>query len=295
MIISYIWGKPTITIMKKSILFLFTALLTLGVSAQIQTPAPSPSASLEQQVGLTKVTIKYSRPGMKGREIFGGLVPYGEKWRTGANSNTTISFDTKVSIDGKDLQKGTYAIYTIPQKDNWEVIFYEDSNNWGLPQEWDETKVALKATAPVQKWPFTIENFTIVLDELKNDSARLIFSWDDISANLKIEVPTDEMAMSSIERVMNGPTAGDYFAAATYYHDEKKDLKQAYEWIRKAVEMGDPNAYWVLRRKALIEADLGKKAEAIATAKKSLAAAEKAGNQDYVKMNRESIQEWGGK
>ncbi|GAB2771983.1 DUF2911 domain-containing protein [Salinimicrobium soli] len=281
--------------MKNVFLFLFTGLFSLSLSAQIQTPAPSPSATVEQQVGLSNVTLKYSRPGMKGREIFGGLVPYGQMWRTGANSNTTISFDTKVSIDGKELPKGTYAIYTIPQQDKWEVIFYKDSNNWGLPQNWDESKVALKTTARVQEMPMDMETFTILIDELKNDSAALNFIWENTVATLDFQVPTDEMAMSSIQKIMNGPSAGDYFAAATYYHDEKKDLQQAYTWIKKAVEMGDPNAYWVLRRKALIEADLGKKAEAIETAKKSMAAAEKAGNQDYVKMNKESLKEWGGK
>lgn len=280
--------------MKQIIFFLFAGLIAFSSSGQIQTPAPSPSATIEQQVGLTNITIKYSRPGVKGREIFGDLVPYGETWRTGANNNTTISFDTKVMIGGKELPKGTYALYTVPKEDEWEVIFYKDINNWGVPQEWDESKVALKTTAKAEKLPLEIENFTIMLDELRNDSAQLIFAWEDTAANLKINVPTDEIAMNSIDRVMNGPTAADYFAAASYFHDEKKDLQKAYEWIKKAVEMGDPNAYWVLRRKSLIEADLDKKQEAIETAKKSLAAAEKAGNQDYVKMNKESIEEWEG-
>jgi hypothetical protein len=106
------------------------AILPVAGLSQIQTPAPSPSSTLEQQVGLTDVIIKYSRPGMKGRQIFGDLVPYGEKWRTGANNNTTISFDTKVSINGQEVPEGTYAIFTIPQEDEWEVIFYKDSNNW---------------------------------------------------------------------------------------------------------------------------------------------------------------------
>lgn len=280
----------------KNLIFLFIAgLLCTSVSAQIQTPAPSPAATLEQQVGLTNVIIKYSRPGMKGRKVFGELVPYGEKWRTGANSNTTISFDTKIKIDGKELPKGTYALYTIPKEGEWEVIFYKDITNWGLPQKWEEEKVALKATAKVQEMPMTMESFTILVDELQNDSAILNFIWENTLATLDFEVPTDEIAMQSIDRVMNGPTAADYFAAATYFHDEKKDMEKAYEWIKKAVEMGDPAPYWVLRRKSLIEADLGKKEEAIETAKKSLAAAEKAGNQDYVKMNKESIKEWGGK
>lgn len=279
--------------MKKSILLLFTGLLSYAVSGQIQVPQPSPTATVEQQVGLSNVKYTYSRPGMRGREIFGGLVPFNETWRTGANNNTTISFDTKVNIGGKELSEGTYAIYTVPKQNEWEVIFYEDTNNWGLPEQWDESKVALRATAQVQEMPMEMETFTILLDNLKNNSADLNFIWDNTVAILPLQVPTDETAMASIERVMKGPSAGDYFSAATYYHDEKKDLKKAYEWITKAVEMGNPDAYWVLRRKSLIEADLGKKKEAIETAKKSLAAAEKAGNQDYVKLNKDSLKEWG--
>lgn len=279
--------------MKPFILFLFAGLLSGAVSAQIEVPQPSPSTTIEQEVGLTNVTLKYSRPGMRGRTIFGDLVPFGEKWRTGANNNTTISFDTKVTIDGKELEPGTYAIYTIPQENQWEVIFYKDSNNWGLPQQWDEEKVAIKATAQVQEMPMPMETFTILIDELKNDAAALNFIWDKTVATLQFEVPTDERALASIERVMNGPTAADYFSAATYYHDTKKDLNKAYEWITKAVEMGGDDAYWVIRRKALIEADLGKKKEAIASAKRSLAAAKKAGNKDYVKLNQDSLKEWG--
>lgn len=279
--------------MKKITLFLFVGLISSFVNAQIQVPQPSPSAKIEQEVGLTNVTVEYSRPGMRGRTIFGDLVPYGEKWRTGANNNTKISFDTNVVIDGKELKAGTYAIYSIPKENEWEVLFYEDSNNWGLPQDWQDSKVALRATAPVQEMPMTMQTFTILIDELQNDSAVLNFIWENTIATLPFEVPTDERAMASIERVMNGPSAGDYFAAATYFHDEKKDLNKAYEWIKKAVEIGGEDAYWVVRRKALIEADMGKKEEAIATAKKSLAAAEKAGNKDYVKLNQNSLKEWG--
>lgn len=279
--------------MKQIFLFLFAGLMTGAATAQIQVPQPSPSTTVEQQVGLTNVTLKYARPGMKGRTIFGELVPYGEKWRTGANNNTTISFDTKVTIDGKELPEGTYAIYTVPQENEWDVIFYKDNKNWGLPQQWDDSKVALTAKAKVQKMPMSMETFTILIDELKNDSAALNFIWDETVATLKFEVPTDERAMASIQKIMNGPSAGDYFSAATYYHDEKKDLNKAYEWIQKAVEMAGEDAFWVIRKKALIEADMGKKKEAIATAKKSLAAAEKAGNKDYVKMNKDSLKEWG--
>ena len=279
--------------MKKFLFILFTGLLSGFATAQIQVPQPSPSAKIEQEVGLTKVVVEYSRPGMRDRVIFGDLVPYGKKWRTGANSNTKITFDTDVTINGKELKAGTYAIYTIPNQKEWEVMFYKDSNNWGLPQQWDESKVALKAVAKTQEMPMSMETFTILIDELKNDSAALNFIWENTVVTLPFNVPTNERAMASIEKVMNGPSAGDYFAAATYYHDANKDLNRAYEWIKKAVELGGEDAYWVVRRKALIEADLGKKKEAIATAKKSLAAAEKAGNMDYVKMNKESLKEWG--
>ncbi len=279
--------------MKKLLLFLCTAGLMSAAQAQVQAPQPSPFTKVEQKVGLTDVTLEYSRPGMRDREIFGNLVPFGEVWRTGANENTKITFSDDVTIQGEELKAGTYAIYTIPKEDEWEVMFYKDASNWGNPAEWSEEKVALKATAEVMELPFEMETFTIMIDELKNDSAALNFVWANTVANLQFEVPTEEKAMASIEKTMNGPGAGDYFAAATYYHDANKDLEQAYEWVNKSLEMGNPNAFWILRRKSLIAADLGKKEEAIAAAKKSLAEAEKAGNQDYVKMNKDSLKEWG--
>lgn len=290
----YLTETKPIKKMKKLFLFLCAGLLSSSVSAQIQVPQPSPFSKVEQVVGLTNVTLEYSRPGMRGREIFGNLVPFNEKWRTGANANTTISFDTEMTIDGKSLAPGTYAIYTIPNQNEWEVIFYKDASNWGLPQEWDESKVALKANAEVMELPFDMETFTISIDELQNDSATLNFIWDNTVAMLEFNVPTDKTTMASIERVMNGPTPGDYFAAASYYHDQKKDLEKAYKWIQKAVEVEEP-AFYILRRKSLIEADMGKKEEAIKTARASLAAAEKAGNKDYVKMNQDSLKEWGAK
>lgn len=264
------------------------------MTAQIQTPAASPAGKIEQKVGLTDVTVEYSRPGMKGRTIFGDLVPYGEIWRTGANANTKITFSDDVKIDGKELKKGSYSLYTIPNEGSWEVLFYNTTDNWGVPQEWDDSKVALKATAEVEELPFDVETFTIFINDLENDSAVLEFIWEDQVVSLPFSVPTDSKTMASIERVMNGPTANDYFAAGSYYHDSKKDMEKAYKWISKATEMAGDDAFWMLRKKSLIEADMGKKQEAIATAKKSLASAQKANNADYVKMNKESIEEWGG-
>ncbi len=279
--------------MKKLFLFLCAGVVSIAATAQIQAPQPSPMAKVEQKVGLTDVTLEYSRPGMKGREIFGNLVPYGEVWRTGANANTLISFSDDVQIGGKTLKKGTYSLYTKPGKDSWEVMFYSTTDNWGNPASWDESKVALKTTAEVTELPFDMETFTIFIDDLQNEGAVLNIVWSNVAAMVPFTVPTDAKTTASIERVMNGPTANDYFAAATYYHESGKDLKKAKEWVDKAVGMQDQDVFWMLRRKSLIEADLGMRKEAIATAKRSLAAAEKAKNADYVKMNKDSLKEWG--
>lgn len=277
--------------LKKLSLLLFVVGFISATNAQIKTPQPSPLSKIEQVVGLTDVTIEYSRPGMKGRTIFGYLVPYGQTWRTGANANTKITFSDNVTVDGKELKKGTYAVFTVPNEKSWDIIFYSDSNNWGTPQKWDETKVAAKATVEVQEMPMKIETFTITVDDLATGSAVLGILWENVYVGVKFEVPTDALTTKSIETVMAGPSGNDYFQAATYYHTEKKDLKQALAWMQKATA-GENPPFWYLRRMSLIQADLGDKKGAIATAQKSLAAAEKANNADYIKMNKESIAEW---
>ena len=267
-------------------------LFALNISAQIEAPQPSPFAKVEQKVGLTDVTLEYSRPAMRGREIFGGLVPFGEVWRTGANANTKITFSDDVEIDGNKLAKGTYAIYTVPNKESWEVIFYSDATNWGNPQEWDDAKVALKAMAKVRKADTAMESFGIFVNNLKNDGADLDFMWNKTVATLAFNVPTDAKTTASIEKVMSGPGAADYYAAASYYQESGKDLKKAHEWIMKATAMQE-KAFWMWRKRSLIEAELGMKKEAIASAQKSMALAEEANNMDYVKMNKASLKEWG--
>lgn len=267
-------------------------LFALNTSAQIETPQPSPFAKVEQKVGLTDVTLEYSRPAVRGREIFGSLVPFGEVWRTGANANTKITFSDDIEIDGKKLVKGTYAIYTVPNKDSWEVMFYTDATNWGTPQKWDDSKVALKASAKVETLPFSMESFGVFVNDIKNDGATLDFSWDKTMVRLPFTVPTESKTMASIEKVMNGPGAGDYYAAASYYQESGKDLKKAHEWIMKATALQE-DAFWMWRKRSLIEAELGMKKEAISSAQKSMQLAEKANNADYVKMNKDSLKEWG--
>ncbi len=281
---------------KTSILFSFLLTAVL-VSAQVKTPQPSPSSTIKQTVGLTEVSVEYSRPSVKGRTIFGDLVPYNKLWRTGANKNTIITFSDDVKIDGKLLKKGSYAIFTKPAKNNWEVIFYSDTNNWGTPREWKESNVAASVIVKTMPIPFNVETFAIDFNNLTNNGAHLEFIWEKTYVAVPIEVPTQEKAMKNIEMAMNGPSANDYFSSAVYYMQEGQNLKKASEWMDKAIDMRakkDGNApFWMLRQKSLIHAKMGDKKGAIKAAKRSLASAEKAGNADYIKMNKDSLKEWG--
>jgi hypothetical protein len=279
--------------MKKLLFSALALFLTFGINAQIETPQPSPFAKMEQVVGLTDVTIEYSRPAMRGRTIFGDLVPYDKLWRTGANANTKITFSDDVSVGGTELKAGTYAIFTKPGMESWDVIFYSDATNWGTPREWDESKVAAKTTAPAYAMEYPVESFTISLGNLTSNSAELGFLWEKTYVGVKFEVPTDAKASASIEKMMAGPGAGDYFSAAVYYLNEGKDMNKAKMWIDKATQMTEKEPkFWFLRQKSLIYAKLGDKKGAIESAKKSMELAEKAGNADYVKMNQDSLKEW---
>jgi len=279
--------------MKRLLLFVCALTLIGSVNAQIETPQPSPFTKVEQKVGLTDVTLEYSRPSMKGRKIFGDLVPFGKMWRTGANKNTIITFSDDVVIDGQTLKAGSYAIFTTPNQNSWDVVFYSDTENWGTPRQWDESKVAAKTTIPTSEIGMTVETFTIQFDKLTSSSAELGFMWENTYAELTFKVPTDEIVSASIEQVMAGPSAADYYNAAVYYSTEGKDLKKAEQWMNKAMSMIENPGYWQLRQQSLIYAKMGDKKKAIEIAKKSLAGAEAAGNDDYVKMNKDSLKEWG--
>lgn len=278
----------------KNILMLFSAVvMTCGLQAQIQTPQPSPFQKLEQKVGLTDVTLEYSRPSMRGRAIYGNLVPYNKVWRTGANANSKITFSNDVTIGNNNVKAGTYAIFTRPGASNWDIFLYTDTNNWGAPEKWDDSKVAAKINVPTKPLNMAVETFTISLDNLKNDAATLAIQWDKTYVGVPIEFNTDKAVTSSIERAMNGPTAGDYYAAATYYFEADKDIKQAMKWMDKAMEMTKEPMFYQLRQKSLIYAKAGDKKGAIDAAKKSLELAKKAGNDDYVALNTKSLKEWG--
>jgi hypothetical protein len=279
--------------MKKLVLFAFALTLMFSVNAQIETPAPSPFSKVEQKVGLTDVTLEYSRPSMRGREVFGNLVPYGKMWRTGANKNTIITFSDAVTIDGQSLEAGSYAIFVTPNEKSWDIAFYSDTENWGTPREWDDAKVAAKTSVKTVSVPMKVETFTITFDNLTTNSAELGFIWENTMANITFEVPTGEKVSAAIKKTMAGPSANDYYAAAVYNLNEGKDLEKAKFWMDKAMAMVKEPAFWQLRQQSLLYAKMGDKKNAIATAKMSLEKSKEAKNADYIKMNTESLKEWG--
>jgi hypothetical protein len=281
--------------MYKIILAFAFLLASLTIEAQLKTPQPSPKSTLEQVVGLTNVTVDYSRPSMKGRTIFGDLVPFGKLWRTGANANTTVSFSDDVVIAGKTLKKGKYALYTTPRADNWEVVFYSSTDNWGTPEEWDETKVALRTNVTPEMLNRNVESLTIGINNLDNNFAHLEISWEKTIVAIQFEVPTQKLVTASIDKVMAGPSAGDYFSAAQYYYQSNIDITTALTYINKALDMSKDKPFWYYRQKSLIQAKMGDKKGAIESAKLSLAGATAAKNNDYIKMNNESIAEWSKK
>ncbi len=281
--------------MKKLILLVVICTLSFSVNAQITTPQPSTSQTVIQTVGLTSLELSYSRPSMREREIFGALVPYGKMWRTGANKNTTISFDKDVKIGSKVVKAGTYAIYTKPNAQSWEVYFYAESSNWGVPSEWDSEKVVASVKANVITMPVKVETFTISFDSITNDSTTLGFLWDNVYVGVPISLFTDAQVTESIESVMGGPNAGDYYSAAVYYLNADKDINKAKNWIDKAIEMRENPAFWYYRQQSLIYAKSGDQKGAIKAAKKSLALAKEAGNADYIALNTKSLEVWEGK
>ena len=282
--------------MKKVLIATGLLLTTLTSQAQVRTPQASPKSDVHQIVGLTDVHIDYSRPSTKGRTIFGDLVPFGKLWRTGANNNTIVTFSEDVKIGGKDLPKGSYGLYSIPRADSWDVIFYKDTNAWGLPEDWSESKIALKTSAKTENLNRNVETLTIAVNNLSNDSGHLEISWEKTLVAVKFDVPTQKTATESIEATLAGPSANDYFSSAQYYYQSNGDLNKALVWVNKAIEKTKGEApFWILRQKSLIQSKLGDKKGAIETAKLSLAGAEKAKNADYAKMNKDSIADWSKK
>jgi hypothetical protein len=274
------------------LLLLLGLILCSNSFGQIQIPWPTTPSKSETTVGLTVISLDYSRPSKNGRKIFGSLVPYDTIWRTAANKNSMITFSDDVKVENKELKKGTYSIYTKPGKEIWEIYFYTDINNLGLPKVWDTSKIAVSFKVK-PKIVATTETFTINIDNISYESCVLEIKWDNISVPIKIDVPTDKIVSENIDRVLSGPSAWDYYNAAEHNRRVKKDLTKALKWINTAIEKGTEDDFlWFYRKKSLIEADLLDYKAAINSANISLKYAKLTNNSDYIKMNSESIKEW---
>jgi len=279
--------------MTKYFLSFIFSLAFFSVQAQVKTPSASPLSKVEQSVGLTDISIEYSRPGVKNRTIFGDLVPYDTKWRTGANRATKISFSNDVKLAGADVEAGKYAIYTKPGAKTWTVYLYTDYSGGGVPREWDDAKVAAQFDVKATKVPKVVETMTIGVNNITNSTATLDLTWETTHVSIPVDVGSDDMVMKSIDKTMSGPSAGDFYSAARYYRENGKDLDQAKKWMDKAMAVGDNSEkFWMVRQQALLLADMGDFKGAIELAKKSLELATTAGNRDYIKSNEKSIAEW---
>ena len=214
--------------MKNIVVALALFMISIVGNSQVRTPQASPKTLLNQLVGLTDVEIEYSRPSARGRIVFGELVPFGRLWRTGANANTTISFSEDVVIDGKTLKKGKYALFTLPRIDTWEIVFYTKTDNWGNPDTFSEENVALRAIVKPELTARNVETFTIDINNLDNNFGVLNLMWERTLVALKFEVPTQKIAIQSIEKALAGPTAGDYYSSAQYFYQSNMHYELYY-------------------------------------------------------------------
>ena len=266
---------------------LIMAASVLAETPKIEFPAPSPACTLKQHVGLTDITVEYSRPSVKGRDIFGGLIPFGSVWRTGANQATKIIFSTPVKLNGTEIPAGTYALMTIPGKDEWTVIINKGAEQWGAYKYDEKTDVARIKAKPVAI-DRSIEAFTINIDPVNDETASLNLLWDKTKVPVEVKLDYADKLSAEIEKVMaSDDKKKPYFQSAAFYFYHDKDLKKAKEWVDAA--LADRDAHYIAFLKAQILAKMGDKAGAIAAAKHSSELATKANDLGYVKMNDDLI------
>lgn len=274
--------------------FVVVAVFSLSTDiafSQLETPQPSPKGKIEQKVGIMNVSVSYSRPSVKERKIFGGLVPFGQEWRTGANEPTTITFSDAVKIEGQNLPAGTYSLYSIPSEQEWAIIFNKKSAG-GPPRDVKEDILSVNVKS--LRSQSSVETFTINISDISTNAAFLELAWENTVVKFRMEFDVDTKVMAAINKSMENPyagVAGTYYQSASYYFTTNRDLKVALEWVNKSLEM-NKNPYWVWRLKSQIQAGLKDYKGAITSAEMSKEKAKAAGNDQFVKTNEEAIAEW---
>jgi len=254
---------------------------------RVDFPSLSPLSTLKQRVGLTDIEIVYSRPSARGRPIFGGLLPYGKVWRTGANAPTTISFSTPVKLNGNDIPAGKYALFTIPGESEWTIILNKDLKS--SPLDYHATNDVIRFTTPAVDIAENIETFSIMINAIRDDSARIDLIWEHTAVPIHLTTDLVSTLAPQIEAAMSAPgERKPYYQAAMFYYEHNLDLQKAKTWI-EAIKPGD-ETYYIDNLKARILAKTGDKEGAIAAAKRSSELAEKAeGASGYLKLNQDLI------
>ncbi|MGB5461318.1 MAG: DUF2911 domain-containing protein [Eudoraea sp.] len=278
--------------MKVLNLILFTCFSTV-LAAQIEAPKASPFSKVEQDVGLTKITIAYSRPGAKGRKVLGGLVPYGRIWRVGANESTKFTADDDLTIMGNNLPEGTYALYAFPYEGHWDVVFHKNTEHWGDGRKaYDPEEDAFRIRIIPQEISNYQENFLITFDEIDHNSINMLWIWEHTLLKIPISVDTDTKMRQEIAfKIAENPTAQTYYEAARYLQEQGESYPEALSYLNKAIELGG-DTYYFYRVKSLVEAALKDYGSAIVSAQKSLELAQKEDKDEFVRMNEQNISVW---
>lgn len=264
-----------------SLVFAAVSILTTSLQAQVTMPAPSTTQTIVQDFGMGKIELTYSRPGIKGRQIFGQnteLVPLGKPWRTGANAATKIHFTDNVSIGGKTLDTGSYVIYTIPNQSQWDVVLSKGTAYPGS-EGFKESDDVVRFKAPVTTAKDKIETLTMQFGNVKNESCELHIIWGNADVAIPITTNIKERIRTQLEAAMQGDKK-PYYQAAGYYYDYEKNYPKALENINKATAE-NPKAFYMFLQKARIQKDMGDKAGAKASALKTIELAKEAKNADY--------------
>lgn len=274
----------------RNMMTLLLAVLAMAFTAQAQMelPAPSPKAMTMQTVGLTDITIEYSSPGVKDREIFGALVPYGEVWRTGANKATAITFSKDVMIADTEVKAGTYSLFTIPGEEEWTIILNSETELWGTGN-YDEANDVVRLTAEADDHDEFVERFRVLVEDFDNEKAHIAIEWADVVVSFPVMVNTKEQAYASIERALN-PAWSAYAQAARYAWEQEGDLDNAATWAGMALEVEETwYSHWILGE---VMAEKGDTKAALKHMNMALELGNEADNFWYKSRVEKNIEEW---
>lgn len=273
----------------------FVVFLGLIAHSQIEHPKASPFSKIEQEVGLSKITVEYSRPAVRGRKIFdnNGIVPYGRIWRVGANESTKFSVDTNITVLGKELPQGTYALYAFTEENEWQIVFHKNVSHWGDGRKnYNPEEDAFRIKVVPQNTQEFQENFLISFDSISHDSAHMVWHWANTQVTIPISIDTHTQMMYRIlKEIEKNPTAQTYYEAARYLQEQNKEYPMALKYLNKALEIGG-DTYYFHRVKSLVEAELGDYPSAIQSAEKSLKISKELEKDEFVRMNEKNIELW---